>query len=161
VAGLAGIYMTDKTASELDLRAYAMRLLSRREYAVRELHSKVRNKWRQQGDIDLLADQLVDALQLEGSLSDKRYVEAFVRSRRQRSQGPLKIRAELRQKQLPDTLIGQFLDPEEEHWVELASTWLARQDTGNLDFAGRAKFYRRLINRGFSHDQAIAALEKP
>lgn len=138
-----------------------MRLLSRREYAVRELHSKVCNKWRGQSDIDLLADQLVNDLQQEGFLSDERYVEAFVRSRRQRSQGPLKIRAELRQKQLPDKLIEQFLDPEEEHWVEVASAWLVRRDAGNLDFEGRAKFYRRLINRGFSHDQAMTALGKP
>jgi regulatory protein len=153
--------MADKTASGSDLRAYAMRLLSRREYAVRELHSKVCNKWRGQDDIEFLADQLVDDLQQEGSLSDERYVEAFVRSRRQRSQGPLKIRAELRQKQLPDSLIEQYLDSEEQQWLDLASAWLARQDTGNLDFEGRAKFYRRLINRGFSHDQAMSALGKP
>jgi regulatory protein len=87
-------------------------------------------------------------------------VAAFVRSKRQRSQGPVKIRAELRQRQLPDALIEQALDQETEVWVELAAAWLARKHDGELEFEDRARFYRRLINRGFSHEQAMSALDR-
>ena len=141
-----------------------MRLLARREYAVRELEQRLCKKFRGQEDIQQLANEMVEALVEEGSLSDERYIRAFVRSRRQRSQGPLKIRAELKQKQVPETLLEQLLnevtETDSENWVNLASKWLARQHPEALDFPGRARFYRRMVNRGFSHEQAMAALDK-
>jgi regulatory protein len=143
-----------------DLRIYAMRLLARREYAVKELHGRLCTKWRGEQDISQLADELVDDLVNEGSLSDERYVASFVRSRLQRSQGPVKIRAELRQRQLADSLIEQALDQGTEAWVELAAAWLGRQHSGKLEFEDRARFYRRLVNRGFSHEQAMSALDR-
>jgi regulatory protein len=143
-----------------DLRAYAMRLLARREYAVSELHTRLCTKWRGEEGIHELADELVEDLVNEGSLSDQRYVNAFVRSKIQRSQGPIKIRAELRQRQLPDALIEQALDQETEIWVDLAHAWLERQSGATLEFEDRARFYRRLVNRGFSHEQAMNALDR-
>lgn len=137
-----------------------MRLLARREYAVGELHGRLCTKWRGEEGIQQLADELVDDLVNEGSLSDQRYVAAFVRSKRQRSQGPVKIRAELRQRQLSDALIEQALDQESEIWVDLAAAWLARKHDGELEFEDRARFYRRLVNRGFSHEQAMCALNR-
>lgn len=137
-----------------------MRLLARREYAVSELYDRLCTKWRGEADIDRLADELVKDLVNEGSLSDQRYVTAFVRSRIQRSQGPVKIRAELRQRQLPDALIEQALEQESEVWVGLAAAWLARQHGATLEFEDRARFYRRLVNRGFSHEQAMSALNR-
>jgi SOS response regulatory protein OraA/RecX len=46
-------------------------------------------------------------------------------------------------------------------WTDLASSWLKRQNSGPLDFDARKKFYRRLLSRGFSHDQAMDALNNP
>ena len=137
-----------------------MRLLARREYAVSELHSRLCTKWRGEEGIQSLADELVDELVNEGSLSDQRYVAAFVRSRLQRSLGPVKIRAELRQRQLPDALIEQELDQGTEVWVDLATAWLVRQHCGELGFEDRARYYRRLVNRGFSHEQAMGAIDR-
>ncbi len=137
-----------------------MGLLARREYAVGELHGRLCKKWRDEEGIQQLADQLVDELVTEGSLSDQRYVVAFVRSRWQRKQGPLKIHAQLRQRQLPEDLIEQALEQDTEYWVELASAWLSRQHSGELQFEDRARYYRRLVNRGFNHEQAMSALNR-
>jgi len=152
--------MKDQPASPSDLRAHAMRLLARREYSVRDLRDRLCAKWPGQDGISRLADELVEALVMEGSLSDERFVESFVRSRLQRSQGPVKIRAELRKHQIPMDLVDAALEREMEDWVEYASAWLARHHEGALAYEDRAKFYRRLLNRGFSHEQAMRALEQ-
>lgn len=159
-----GNSMANEPASAADLRAFAMRLLARREYGVRELEQRLCKKFRGQEDIQQLANEVAEALVEEGALSDQRYIKAFVRSRRQRSQGPLKIRAELQQKQVSQTLLEQLIseltEQDSEAWVNLAAKWLARQHPEELDFPGRARFYRRMVNRGFSHEQAMAALDK-
>jgi len=152
--------MSEKSLSITDIRAHAMSMLARREYSVNELHARLCTKWREAEDIVQLADRLVDDLVTEGSLSDQRYVAAFVRSRGQRSQGPVKIRAELRQRQLSAELIEQELGQGLEYWVNLAATWLSRQHSGELQFEDRARYYRRLVNRGFSHEQAMSALSR-
>jgi len=152
--------MPEKSPTVSDLRAYAMRLLGRREYAVHELHGRLCAHWRGEESIRQLADHLVEDLVTEGSLSDQRYVAAFVRSREQRNQGPIKIRAELRQRHLPDDLIEHALERDAEHWIDLASGWLARQHRAELEFEDRARCYRRLVNRGFNHDQAMAAIAR-
>jgi len=46
----------------------------------------------------------------------------------------------------------------DEEWAPLAAAWVSRHSPGTLDFAGRAKIYRRLMNRGFTHQQAREAL---
>lgn len=137
-----------------------MRLLAQREYAVAELHGRLCGKWPGEEGIHDLADELVADLVNEGSLSDQRYVDGFIRSRRQRSQGPVKIRAELRQRRLSAELIDAALNQDLDYWVEVAAAWLARQHDGTLDYDDRARFYRRLINRGFSHEQAMQALDQ-
>ena len=137
-----------------------MGLLARREFAVSELHGKLCAKWRGVEDIRELADELVAELAEEGALSDERYVAAFIRSREQRNQGPNKIRAELRQRQLPAALVEQALQRDNFYWIDLAASWLSRQQGCEMGFEDRAKFYRRLVNRGFNHVQAMGALEQ-
>ncbi|HET6566169.1 MAG TPA: regulatory protein RecX [Xanthomonadales bacterium] len=151
--------MSEQTVSLNDLRAYAMRLLAKREYAVNELHGRLCTKWRGTDGIGDLAGELVSELVDEGALSDQRYVAAFVRSRQQRNQGPVKIRAELRQRRLSDALVETSMEQDDEFWTNLALGWLSRQHHGPLEFEDRTKYYRRLVNRGFSHNQAMSALE--
>jgi regulatory protein len=140
------------------MRAFAYRLLGRREYSVHELAQRLRQKWRSVEDIGAMADELVDALLEENLVSDERFAESFVRSRIQRCQGPLKIKAELRKKGISDALIARELESHAEEWSDLASQWLSRQHPGPLDFDARKKYYRRLANRGFTHEQAMTAL---
>ena len=95
-----------------ELRAFAYRLLGRREYSVFELRQRLLQKWSGAGGIDALVEDLLGALVAENLLSDERFAESFVRSRVARHQGPLKIRAALRQKGVDDPLVAAELDGE-------------------------------------------------
>ena len=144
------------------MRAWAYRLLGRREYSVAELGQRLRLKWpdAQSGQgFDPVAE-LLDALVAENLLSDERFAESFVRSHILRQHGPLKIRAALRAKGVADALIARELESHADTWTDLAAQWLERQHTGILDYDSRGKFYRRLLNRGFTHDQAMDALAR-
>ena len=143
-----------------EIRVFAERLLARREYAVGELQARLLKKWPGAVQIGERVAALITALQAEGVLSDKRFVESFIRSRRQRCHGPARIQAELRQRQVPDRVISSELEQMENDWASLAADWLARQIAGPLDYTARAKYYRRLTNRGFSHQQAMDALTR-
>jgi len=135
------------------MRAFAYRLLGRREYCLRELENRIRKKWPEAGG----AGHLVAQLAGENLVSDQRYAEAFTRSRVQRHQGPLKIRAAMRGKGVPDSIIATALEAEADNWLELAHKWLQRQHPGPLSFKDKQKYYRRLVSRGFTHDQAMDA----
>jgi regulatory protein len=143
------------------MRAFAYRLLGRREYSVFELGRRIRQKWPPSEACAEDIDDLLDALVRENLLSDERFTESFVRFRMQRHQGPLKIRAALSSKGVPDMLISRELDAHADQWRALAAEWLDRHQSGPIDFDLKKKFYRRLVNRGFSHDQAMDALNKP
>jgi regulatory protein len=145
--------------SAVELRAFAYRLLGRREYSVFELDQRLRLKWPGLEPGPLA--ELLGALVAENLLSDERYAESLVRAQIQRQQGPLKIRAVLRAKGVPDAYISRELERYADQWVDLAARWLARQRSGPLDFDARQNHYRRLVNRGFTHDQAMDALNRP
>lgn len=151
-----------KQPSAGELRAWAYRLLGRREYSLAELDQRLRLKWPglESGPGSDPIAELIDALVAENLLSDERFTESFVRSQVQRQQGPLKIRAALRARGIEDSLIARELDRHGAEWTALAAQWLERQHPGPLDFAARGKFYRRLLNRGFSHDQAMDAITR-
>ena len=136
------------------MRAFAYRLLGRREYSVFELDRRIRQKWPDASGVD----ELVEALANENLVSDERYAEAFVRFRLQRFQGPLKIKAALRTKGISDALISREINAHSDEWTDLAAQWLERQNPGSIDFEQKKKYYRRLTSRGFTHDQAMDAL---
>ena len=137
------------------MRAFAYRLLGRREYSVFELDRRIQQKW---PGADGIAE-LVEALVEENLVSDERYTESFVRFRTQRFQGPLKIKAALRGKGISDSLISRELDAYCGEWTELAAQWLQRQNPGEITFEAKKKYYRRLTSRGFTHEQAMNALD--
>jgi regulatory protein len=139
-----------------EIRAFAYRLLGRREYSVFELDQRIRRKWPQM-ESGAAAD-LLEALVNENLLSDERFTESFVRASIRKQQGPLKIRAALRARGVTDALISSELGRHSDRWIDLAAEWLQRQHAGPLDFDARKKYYRRLLSRGFSHDQAMDAL---
>ena len=136
------------------MRAFAYRLLGRREYSIHELDQRIRKKWPDAGEVD----ELVAALADENLVSDERFAESFVRSRIQRHQGPLKIRAELRARGVSEALISMQLESWSGQWTGLAREWLQRQIELPADFDQKQKYYRRLQSRGFTHDQAMDAL---
>ena len=109
----------------------------------------------------------VDKLTASGLQSDARLAEAFVRSRVNRGQGPIKVKMGLRQKGVDDSLIEQAMAQAEVDWqalaIEIAARKFAREDFGgkdsNLTAKLRAKRQRFLQQRGFSFEQ-ISAVER-
>ncbi len=94
------------------IREAAMNYLSRREHTRQELLHKLLDKDYPQDEVEQALDRLED----QGLLSESRFAEAFVRQRQLRGSGPLKIRAELRQKGLNENLLDQFLDVHDPLW---------------------------------------------
>jgi regulatory protein len=141
--------------TEAEIRNLAIGYLSRREYGVEEL----RRKLLQRGAASGMTEQVVSQLADENLVSDERFTEMYVRTRIRSLYGPVKIKGELRSRGINDHQIAEALPSEQETWFDIASQWAARQCRGELDYAARAKMYRSLMNRGFTHEQANVALD--
>jgi len=142
--------------SKEDVRDIALRYLARREYGVEELKRKLV----QRGAESNAAEQVVADCAEQNLVSDERFTEMYVRMRIRRLFGPVKIRGELRQRGIPDPLIVTALQVDEETWLDAAARWADRRIHGELDFSQKAKFHRKLMNRGFNHEQATIALTR-
>ena len=150
--------MRGRTARDLtdaEVHEIAVRYLTRREYGTEEL----RRKLIQRGSDPVIAGKVVSDLADENLLSDQRFTQMYIRTRVGRLFGPLKIRGELRSLGISDQLIAREMPGEQETWFDSASQWAEKRCLGELDYAGRAKIYRSLINRGFTHEQANVALD--
>ena len=150
--------MRGKSARELteaDVHEIAVRYLTRREYGIQEL----RRKLTQRGADAAIAEKVVSDLVDENLISDQRFTEMYVRTRMRRLYGPVKIRGELRGKGVSDKLINEAMPDGNDVWFDAASHWARKSFRGELDYAGRAKVYRSLMNRGFSNEQANVAVD--
>lgn len=133
--------------------ARALDLLSRREHSARELRYKLVAKGFNTEHVEVALAQLSE----QGLLDERRFVESYVYGRVQRGYGPVRIRAELRERGA-DT--GNWADAVD--WVELAIA--ARQKrfgaAAPADYRARAKQMRFLQQRGFTQDQISAAIRQ-
>ena len=148
-----------KTARELteaEIHEIAVRYLTRREYGIEELRRKLVHR----GCDAVIAEQVVSDLADENLVSDQRFAEMYVRTRMRRLYGPMKIRGELRSLGVSDHLIAREMPGEQETWFDNAAQWAAKRCHGELDYKARVKFYRSLVNRGFTHEQANVALDR-
>jgi len=148
-----------KTAHDLteaEIRNLAIGYLSRREYGIEELRRKLLQRGAESG----VTEQVVGILVDENLVSDQRFAEMYVRTRIRSLYGPMKIKGELRSRGVSDRQIAGALPSEQETWFDIASTWAAKRNRGELDYAARAKMYRSLTNRGFTHEQANVALDR-
>ena len=139
------------------IRVAAMDYLSRREHATQELFQKLLSK----GEYE--ADEISEALARlaeQDLLSDERFTEAFINQRINRGSGPLKIRAELRQKGVSDAMIGTFLDERDAQWQESALAVRIKKfgKEKPSDLKETARQTRFLQSRGFSHEQTRYAM---
>ena len=128
-----------------------MDLLARREHARAELVSKLSRRF---ADHLELIEAEVDKLRAEGLQSDARLAESFVRYRASRGQGPVKIRAELRQRGVDEGLVDAAMEACDVDWFELAES-VCRKRFGDLpaaDIKERARRSRFLQGRGFTFD---------
>ncbi len=135
----------------------AVRLLARREHGTRELKRKLSAK----GHDESAVDRVLEKLEAKKLVSDERFVSTFVHHHARRGQGPVRIRAELRQQGVADSQIAQEIANSSVDWVGAASA-VRRRKFGTQypsSLAERAKQARFLQYRGFTADQIRAALQ--
>lgn len=143
---------------------HCVQLLARREYSQLELRRQLNRQHIAADVVDgCLARLLADNYQ-----SDHRFAEMLCRTRIAQRHGSEKIRYELKQKGIDDTLINAVLADYDQTWVENAKHLIERKAPqgeveevlGNL--AIKAKISRFLLGKGYAYDtinQAFAALQ--
>jgi len=143
-------------ADERTVRTAALALLAGRDFGRAELARRLERR----GYPAAVVAAVVEGLVAERLLSETRFVEQFIRQHAGRGHGPARIRAELRERGVPEEEIEAGLDAAAEDWVALARD--ARRRRFGLsppgDYAERARQARFLQYRGFSHEQIRAAL---
>lgn len=108
-----------------------------------------------------LINEILAELRAKRLLSDQRFAEEYVESRVRRGYGPLRIRAELNERGIDDTLVEEVVDANADFWQEqIAAVRKKRfgQKSPN-DFQERAKQARFLQYRGFTSDQIREAFK--
>lgn len=135
-------------------RASALRLLARREHSVHELTGKLLIRQFNQD----LVDEVVQQLQAEGLVSDARFAEAYVHARYNRGFGPARIRRELQERGIADSLASDSLEAYRERWMESIEQVRRKRFGRGLpaDYRERARQSRFLQYRGFTNEQIQA-----
>lgn len=181
----AARYWASREIKGTDIRRAAMDLLARREHAFSELVDKLNQKFNryllvQYSDDTHAADQAasypssdlsvqklskeslaqlileqLETLRAENLQSDKRFIESFVNGRKSSGKGPLRIRQELKQKQVSDALVEQFLIDDDDSWLSLAEEIYHRKfgHGAAKNYQEKSRRYRFMMYRGFSSDQ--------
>ena len=90
--------MSDAPSENTLIRKKAMDYLSRREHSRYELYQKLSKHNFER----VLINEQLERLVNENLLSDQRYVEAFVHSRKRNGKGPVKISAELLERRVDE-----------------------------------------------------------
>jgi regulatory protein len=135
-------------STEVSLRVRALRLLARREYSRAELQAKLAPHADQPGDVE----QLLAEFEGKGWLSEKRFVDAVVSTRRSRF-GAARVLSELQQKGVSEEGVARAQSLLAEGELEAArAVWQKKFGHLPRDLAERAKQARFLAGRGFSSD---------
>jgi len=143
-------------ADERTVRTAALALLTGRDFGRAELTRRLERRGYPARVVAVVVEQLV----AERLLSETRFVEQFIRQHAGRGHGPARIRAELRERGVPDAEVAAGLEAAGEDWVARAREVRRRRFGVSLpgDYAERARQARFLQYRGFSHEQIRAAL---
>ena len=124
----------------------AIRLLSVREHSRAELRQKLGRQHPPE-----VVEQVLQELVSRHLQSDERYAEQYVAMRCRKGYGPLRIRAELRDKGIDEQLIDTHLDDSDPAWRDLLREVVGRKygtepPKGQREMARQARF---LEYRGF------------
>lgn len=128
------------------LRARALRMLARREHSRLEMQNRLSSR----GADDEEVRSLLDEFEANGWLSEQRFVDAVVQTRRRRF-GTAKVLRELKDKGVSEEGLAAARDVLREDELETArSVWNKRFGEQPSTLAERAKQSRFLAGRGFS-----------
>jgi len=129
------------------MRRAAMDLLARREHSKGELLHKLGARVEDQN----LLQAVLSQLETDNLLSDIRFVENYIRYRRNRGVGPLRIQAELQTKQVNEGIVAEFLSKDYDDWFDsLAAAWQKKYGPDKpKDYQEGMKQKRFLHGKGF------------
>ncbi|WP_196140534.1 regulatory protein RecX [Aliikangiella sp. G2MR2-5] len=138
---------------------YATRLLSSREYSVKQLNQKLKAR----GLDDEQVQSTLKYLILEGWQSDIRFCESFIRSKANNGQGIQRIRFELAQHGITEELLEKALNEVEVDWQTICDR-LARKKNNQIkesdSFKRSSKLERFLLYRGFEREQIRRSINR-
>ena len=87
-------------------------------------------------------------------LSDDRFAESYVNSRRQRGFGPMRIKLELQQRGVSTDLIDVYVNFHDETWLQISLHEYEKKfgNFGANSYQDKVKCMRFLQSRGFTND---------
>ena len=137
----------------MSAKSVAVRLLARREHSALEIRQKLLKRDFDEAEISLV----IVELQQGGWLSDQRFAEAYIRMRQVKGFGPVRIAKELNERGVEDTIVDNYLLPEDEKWSQsLKQQYLKKyKNKPFADYSEQAKRIRFLQYRGFSLDAVM------
>lgn len=138
-------------------KAYAIYLLSRRDYTAKMLRERIVRR----GYSDVEADEAMTFVVTHKYQSDERFA-SFKASDVERRGGNLKVLMTLRQKGISDELAKAqiaSLGPEDERAVKFAEKYRSKVEKEGMTDKVRLKIYRSLASRGFSQTSVAAAIK--
>ena len=145
----------DRFSCPKEIRKKAMDFLARRDYGQDELARKLADKGYRRSVVDDELHRLAE----EGLQSDTRFAESFVQSRINQGKGPVRIRADLRQRGILDGVIEGALEEAACDWYELAREERVKKfgEAAPDEFKEKARQMRFLQYRGFEQDHIQSA----
>ncbi len=146
----------ERFCNPVEARKKAMDYLARREHGRVELRNKL-TKFGFDADV---SDDAIEQLIHDELQSDQRFADAFIQSRINQGKGPTRIRIDLSQRGVSDSVIDDGLHEAEQNWRALASEVRSRKFGAELpvDFKEKARQMRFLQYRGFEPDQIQSAV---
>jgi regulatory protein len=148
--------MDDKEKAKL--RRYAIWLLSRREYNVQKLETKLNQKCQ---DAAYIAELLAWCVSL-GYVNDARYCEQYVRRQIDKGVGKQRVLADAYAKGIDRKEVEKYLNDLEIDWYEQASNAYNKKFFNTFDkknYQEKAKRQRYMIGRGFGFDEIEYAMQ--
>ncbi len=145
--------MSEGKQGKRSLRRIALDFLARREHSEQELRQKLEARADDNDEVATVLQKLKD----ERLQSDERFTEAYVHHRVNAGIGPLKLRHELRQKGIEESLADVSLAAMDDQWDAMMRQQRERKygSTIPADYAARMKQARFLQNRGFSPESVM------
>ncbi|NOI15670.1 recombination regulator RecX [Vibrio hepatarius] len=150
--------MFQRKPPTLSSKEAAMQLLSRRDHGEYELYQKLALKGYGEDDIQQAVNFCLD----HNYLDDLRYAKSQIRQHVYKGHGERRIRQELNQKRVAESVIELALEEEPQDWFELAKQAAEKKFKGvkAQDQKEYAKQVRFLQYRGYSFEQIAYALGK-
>lgn len=137
-----------------DKTAYAnsLRLLAMREHSEQQLRRKLEQ--REFDEIEI--SEAIETLKSENYLSDSRFAESYLRSRKLKLYGPVRIELELKERGVSDSIVSRVMEEQDEFeptddWFTIMQKAYYRKygDSKAEEYQEKAKRCRYLQSRGF------------